>query len=152
MLTMCHLLTEKALKRWLAPSWKWRPGLRCPRAGDMNARMPAAFLCGTHSEMWQQQGCWLPQRQRVQQSTKHIGERPFVPGAKATASPKRQPVAAGSGENPPRPDLKRLARSGGRGRTNKVRAVGRVLQRPAPCCLNAASLVVLLPTVPFNNR
>ena len=104
------------------------------------------------SEMWQQQGCWLPQRQRVWQSTKHRGERPFVPGAKATASPKCQPGAAGSGEKPPRPDLKRLAGSGGRGRTNKVRAMGRVLQRPAPCCLNPAPLVVLLPTVPFNDR
>ena len=43
---MRHLLTEKVLTRWLVlcPSWKWRPGLRCPRAGDMKARKQAARL------------------------------------------------------------------------------------------------------------
>lgn len=134
------------------PSWKWRPGIRCPRAGDMKARKLAAFLCGTHPRKCgnsRDAGC---PRGRGRSRAQDTVARPSVPGVKATASPKRQPGAAGSGEKPPRPDLKRLAGSGGRGRISKVRAMGRVLQRPTPRCLNPAPLVVLLPTVPFNDR
>lgn len=72
---MCHLLTEKALKRWLATELEveaWDPvpqgrGYEGKEAGSLS-------LWNSPSEMWQQQGCWLPQRQRAQQSTRHSGE------------------------------------------------------------------------------
>ncbi|CAI9159014.1 unnamed protein product [Rangifer tarandus platyrhynchus] len=105
---MRHLLTEKVLTMWLAlcPSRKWRPGLRCPRAGDMKARKPAAFFVELALGNVATAGCSLPQRQRARQSTRQSGERPSVPGAKATASPNASLVLQEVGRD-------RLAQSSG---------------------------------------
>ena len=83
------------LKRCLWVGWcsAWARGgglgSSAPEQAIWKQRKLAAFLpWNSPSEMWQQQGCSLTQRQRAWRGTWHSGERPCAPAVKAIAPPK----------------------------------------------------------------
>lgn len=103
---------QRRLRGGWRPSWKWRPGIRAPGQG-IEGKEAGSLSCELTGNVHEQQGMLAAPEAEGEQKAQDTVARPSVPGVKATASPKRQPGAAGR-EKPPH-DLKRLAGSGGGG-------------------------------------